>query len=180
MTSILLSTVHGYNRPRCDSHGYGKPQPDFCHQLILNEIPIDNRLTRLFSLRTSIKPEDITKAQWSERVELPFLRKNGQYSRLFQVCCRQLMTILDGCGVALLAVRFLNGSISYDISTWEEIRDDTQRLKRSCGGFTVAPLGGNLVVGEFVHHTEEVMAYHCLHRSSFSTCPHTLRAGIRL
>lgn len=79
VTSLLLSIVHGNNTPRCDSHAYGKPQPDSCTQLILNEIRIDARLTRLLSLKLSIKPKDITKTQWSQRVELPFLRENGQW-----------------------------------------------------------------------------------------------------
>lgn len=78
VTSILLSTVHGKNKPRCDSHGYGQPKPESCTQLIRNEMKFENRISRLFSLETSIKPEGITKAQWSNRVELPFLRENGQ------------------------------------------------------------------------------------------------------
>ena len=59
------------------------------------------------------------------------------------------MIVLDGCKIAFLAIRYLNGSVSYDISAWEDIRSEAQRLKRSCGAFTTTPLGGNLVVGEF-------------------------------
>lgn len=130
MTSLLVSIVHGINSPRCDSNSYGQPQPNWCTQLILKEIPIIGGLDRLFSLRTSIKPKGISKAQFSNRVELPFLREN------------------DGCKIAFLAVRFLNGSISYDTSTWNHVRSEAQRLKRSCGISATAPLGGNLVVGD--------------------------------
>lgn len=150
LTSLLLSLVHGDSRPRCDSHGYGQPQPASCTDLILNKIPTDHRFNRrLFSLKKTIQPDDITKAQWSHRVELPFLRENGQFSKKKSTCRRQLMTILEGCKIAFLAVRFLNGSISYDTTTWEDIHSEAQRLERSCGGFPTAPLGGNLVVGEF-------------------------------
>ena len=65
------------------------------------------------------------------------------------------MTLSDGCKIAFLAVRFLNGSISYDTSTWEQIRGEAQRLKRSCGGFAPALSGGNVVVGEVLSHTNK-------------------------
>lgn len=67
------------------------------------------------------------------------------------------MNVLDGCKMAFLAIRFLNGSISYDTSAWEDIRSEAQRLKRSCGAFTAAPLGGNLVVGEFEYFRNGVL-----------------------
>ena len=117
-------------------------------------MPIDEGLNRLFSLKTSIKPEDITESEWSDRVELPFLRENGQYLRQFKAWRSQLITVLDGCKIAFLAIRFLNGSISYDTSTWGDVRSEAQRLKRSC---LVKPhSGGNLVVGKFVEHTKEL------------------------
>ena len=147
VTSLLLFGVYGDNRPRCDSHGYGQPQQKSCTKLILNEVSIDNRITRLFSLKISIKPEDISMEQFSFRVELPFLRENGQYLLSDEACLHQLIIILDGCKIALLAVRFLNGSISYDTSTWEDIRNEAQRLKRLCGESSTAQAGGNLVAG---------------------------------
>ena len=69
----------------------------------------------------------------------------------FRVDWRQLMTDLDGCKIAFLAIRYLSGSISYDTSTWQDIRGETQRLKRSCDGFPSAPSGGYLVVGELAN-----------------------------
>ena len=54
--------------------------------------------------------------------------------------------------MALLAIRFLDGNISYDTGTRADIRDDAQRLKRLCGAVAAAPLGGNLVVGELEKH----------------------------
>ena len=53
----------------------------------------------------------------------------------------------DGCKVALLAIHLRDGSISYDTSTWHDIQNEAGRLKRSCGVFTIIPIGGNLVVG---------------------------------
>ena len=76
---FLLSTVHGANRPQCSSDGYGQPQLDSCTQLILKEIPTvgGSAINRLFSLKTSIRPEELTRTQWRHRIELPFLRENG-------------------------------------------------------------------------------------------------------
>ena len=65
------------------------------------------------------------------------------------------MIISDGCKIAFLAVRFFNGSISYDTSTWDDIREEAQGLKRICGVYPSAPLGGNLVVGKAVNDTRE-------------------------
>lgn len=67
------------------------------------------------------------------------------------------MIVLDGCKMAFLAIRFLNGSVSYDTSAWEDIRSEAQRLKRLCGAFAAAPLGGNLVVGEFEYFKKGVL-----------------------
>ena len=58
-------------------------------------------------------------------------------------------TFPDGCKMALLAVRFINGSISSDTGSWGSIRNEAQRLKRVCGAFASTPVGGNLVVGGF-------------------------------
>ena len=65
------------------------------------------------------------------------------------------MIISDGCRIIFSAVRFVNGSISYDTSTWDDIRGEAQRLKRLCGDLPSAPLGGNLVVGKVVNDTRE-------------------------
>ena len=78
MIGFLLSTVHGAKRPKCSSDGYGQPQLDSCTQLILKEIPtVGGSVNRLFSLKTSIMPEELTRTQWRHRIELPFLRENG-------------------------------------------------------------------------------------------------------
>ena len=58
--------------------------------------------------------------------------------------------------MALLAIRFLDGKVSYDTSSRADIRNDAQRLKRLCGAFAAAPLGGNLVVGELEKDCEEL------------------------
>ena len=58
-------------------------------------------------------------------------------------------TFPDGCKMAFLAIRFINGSVSSDTATWLDIRDEAQRLKRLCGAFATTPVGGNLVVGGF-------------------------------
>ena len=74
-------------------------------------------------------------------------------------------TFPDGCKMAFLAIRFINGSISSDTGTWLDIRDEAQRLKRVCGAFAAAPIGGNLVVGgSFLNHPSGDRAYHRKHR----------------
>jgi hypothetical protein len=78
-SSLLFSNVHGINIPQCDADGYGQPNFYSCTELIFNTIPTDQGLDRLFSLQTSIKPEDISSSEWSARVALPFLRENGLY-----------------------------------------------------------------------------------------------------
>ena len=151
VTCLLLSIAHGYARPnpRCDSYGYGQPPPASCAKLILDEIPSEGPAIRFFSLRTFIKPQGITRMQFSRRIALPYLRGNSRWSSRFKVCHDLLTIVLDACKVAFLAIRFLNGSVSYDTSSWENIRSEAQRLERSCGNFAAAPVGGNLVVGEF-------------------------------
>ena len=74
------------------------------------------------------------------------------------------MIILDGCKIAFLAIQYLNGSVSYDTSIWADIRNEAQRLKRSCGAFATAPLGGNLVVGELTVTTRGYVSHRCVHR----------------
>ena len=63
-------------------------------------------------------------------------------------------TFPDGCKMAFLAIRFINGSISSDTGTWLDIRDEAQRLKRLCGAFPTTLVGGNLVVGGFFKQSE--------------------------
>ena len=54
-----------------------------------------------------------------------------------------------GCKIAILAIRFLNGSISYDTSRWDQVRAGAHRVNRVCnGGSATHPSGGNLVIGE--------------------------------
>lgn len=152
VTYLLLVIVHGdaRSRPRCDSHAYGQPRSASCTKLILDAFPVEGPLSRFFSLKNTAKPEGITRLQFSRRVALPFLRENGRCSSYFKVCRGLLLTtVLDGCKIAFLAIRFLNGSVSYDTSAWEDIRSEAQRLRRSCGAFPATPLGGNLVVGGF-------------------------------
>ena len=62
----------------------------------------------------------------------------------------------DGCKIAFLAVLFLNGRISYDTGTWEDIGSEVQRLKHSCQGSSGAFVGGNLVVGGSVDYSENL------------------------
>lgn len=152
VTSLLISTIHGYNTPECNYAEYGQIQSDSCTDLILDLVPF-YRATRLFSLRASTRPIDITKWQWSNRVELPFFRENGQWLSGFKTCRHQLKIDLERCKLALLAFRFINGSISYDTSRWVNIRDEAQHLKRTCGAFGTA--GGNLIVGELADHTKQ-------------------------
>lgn len=129
-TVLLYAFVHGNRRPRCDSNSYGQPDSFSCKELILDEIP-DNLVSRYFSLVTTVKPDGIKTRQFAMRVALPYLREN------------------DGCKMAFLAIRFINGSISSDTSRWLNIRDETLRLNRLCGAFATAPTGGNLVVGDY-------------------------------
>ena len=163
VTCILLSIVHGNHKPRCDSHDYGQPQPASCTELILDEIAND-RISRLFSLSTYTRPEGITTNQFRRRIELPFLRENGRGSSYFKACRHLLIIIPDGCKIAFLAIRFLNGSVSYDTSIWADIRNEAQRLKRSCGAFATAPLGGNLVVGKITIILSSYVSHHCVRR----------------
>lgn len=163
VTCLLLSIVYGSHKPRCDSHGYGQPQPASCTELILDEIAND-QISRLFSLNTYTRPDGITTNQFRRRIELPFLRENGRGRHTSRACPHLLMIILDGCKIAFLAIRFLNGSVSYDTSIWADLRNEAQRLKRSCGAFATAPLGGNLVVGELTVTTRDYVSHDCVHR----------------
>lgn len=52
--------------------------------------------------------------------------------------------------MAFLAIRFRNGSVSYDTSSWRVIDEELHRLESTCVGTNYAlSRGGNLVVGEF-------------------------------
>ena len=147
---LLLSLVHGLQEPRCDSIGYGQPQPASCNKLIPNQFPPGNFVSRFFGLETFNKPRGISTNQFAHRIRLPFFRENCRWSSFFKVCCGLLTVVLDGCKIAFLAIRFLNGSVSYDTSSWGSIRDKAQRLRSTCCGAPHAESqGGNLVVGEF-------------------------------
>ena len=165
LTWLLLSIVHGYLRYRCDSIGYGQPQPAACMELIPNRFPPGSFVSRFFGLETSNKPREITTNQFAHRIALPFFRENGQSSSFFRICCGLLTVILDGCKIAFLAIRFLNGSVSYDTSSWGNIRHEAELLRITCSGTVHAESqGGNLVVGEFERYQSSHMAYHCMHR----------------
>lgn len=165
LTWLLLSIVHGFQECRCDSLGYGQPQPASCTRLIPNQFPPGRVVSRLFGLETFNRPREITTNQFAHRIVLPFFRENGWWPSSFRVCCGLLTVILDGCKIALLAIRFLNGSVSYDTSSWGSIRGEAQRLRNiCCGAFQAGPQGGVLVVGEFSEFKRSHMAYHCMHR----------------
>ena len=165
LTWLLLSIVHGFQQPRCDSIGYGRPQLASCIELIPNQFPPGNFVSRFFGLETSNRPREITTNQFAHRIVLPFFRENGRWSSSIRVCCGLLTVILDGCKIAFLAIRFLNGSVSYDTSSWGSIRAEAQRLSSTCCGALYAQSrGGNLVVGGFSKFQWSHMAYHCMHR----------------
>ena len=150
LTWLLLSIVHGFPEARCDSIGYGRPEPTSCMKLIPNQFPPGNLVSRFFGLETSNKPREITTNQFAHRIALPFFRGNGQWSSSFKVCCGLLTVLLDGCKIAFLAIRFVNGSVSYDTSSWGIIRHEAEQLRITCSGASYAnSQGGNLVVGEF-------------------------------
>ena len=165
LTWLLLSIVHGLQDCRCDSIGYGRPQPASCKKLIPSQFPPGSFVGRFFSLETSNKPREITTSQFAHRIALPFFRENGPWSSSFRVHCGLLTVISDGCKIAFLAIRFRNGSVSYDTSSWGSIRGEADRLRSTCSGAVYAESeGGNLVVGEFSKFQRSHMAYHCMHR----------------
>ena len=150
LTWLPLSIVYGLPEPRCDLIGYGQPQPASCTKLIPNQFPPGSFVSRFFGLETFNKPREITTNQFAHRIALPFFRGNGRWSPSFRACFGLLTVILEGCKVAFLAIRFLNGSVSYDTSSWGSIRGEAQRLRSTCCGASHAESqGGNLVVGEF-------------------------------
>ena len=164
VTCLLLSIVHSSQTPRCDSIGYGRPQPDSCTELISDSFPQANVYSRYFGLKTSSKPPKITRAQFARRVALPVLRENGQWSSRSKVCCGLLTVVLEGCKIAFLAIRFVNGSVSYDTTSWADMRNEADRLQNVCGTYPPTLPGGNVVVGEFnIFHTSH-MAYTCMQR----------------
>ena len=167
LTWLLLSIVHGFQEPRCDLIGYGQPYPTDCQIMIGRRFPIHSIQKRFFGLETSNKPREITKTQFAKRIALPFFGEYGRWSSSFRVCCGLLTVILETCKMAFLAIRFLNGSVSYDTSSWRDIHGETRRLKSTCVGtdYTVSR-GGNLVVGEFSIFQRSHMTYHCMHRRS--------------
>ena len=165
VTWLLLSIVHAFQEPRCDSIGYGRPQPASCMELIPNQFPPGNFVSRFFGLETSNKPREITTNQFAHRIALPFFRENGRFSSSFNICCSLLTVVLDGCKIALLAIRYINGRISYDTSSWANIRGEAEHLRITCSGtFDTTSQGGNLVVGEFSKSQRSDMAYHCMRR----------------
>ena len=165
LTWLQLSIVYGFHQFQCDSLGYGRPQPVSCSSLIPNRFPPGSFVSRFFGLETFNKPRGITTNQFTHRITLPFFRENGRFSSSLRVHCGLLTVIVDGCKIALLAVRFLNGSISYDTSSWGNIRGEAERLRSRCCGWSPAESqGGNMVVGEFSKLQRSHMAYHCMHR----------------
>ena len=167
LTWLLLSIVHGLQEPRCDLNGYGRPYPFSCEIMISRRFPITSIQKRFFGLETSDKPMGITKTQFAKRIALPFFGEFGRWSSSFRVCCGLLTVILEGCKMAFLAIRFRNGSVSYDTSSWREIDYETLRLKSTCVGANwTLSRGGNLVVGEFSIFQRSHMTYHCMHRRS--------------
>ena len=150
LTWLLFSIVHGFHEFQCDSLGYGRPQPASCSSLIPNRFPPGSFVSRFFSLETFNKPRGITTNQFAHRIPLPFFRENGWYSSSFRVYYSLLTVIVDGCKIALLAVRFINGSVSYDTGSWASIRGEAERLRsRCCSASQAESQGGNMVVGKF-------------------------------
>lgn len=169
LTWLLLSIVHGLQEPRCDLNGYGQPHESFCQIAIDRKFPITSMVKRFFGLETSEKPGGITKAAFAKRIALPFFGEFGRWSSSFRVCCGLLTVILASCKMAFLAIRFRNGSVSYDTSSWRVIYEELHRLESTCVGANwTLSRGGNLVVGEFsiFQRKSYDLPFVCMHRRS--------------